>query len=99
MALFGSAACSGELPLSGAKVDLVNSMIGAECGATACSRNVRPLRRDRRAARIAGETGARNGAAFRHHGRGHSSAVQSGRPCRFDTTKAAQPRAAADRFG
>jgi hypothetical protein len=38
-ALFGSATCCVELPLSGQKADLVNSMIGAECGATACSRN------------------------------------------------------------
>src|SRR6266404_1674552 len=40
LALFGSATCCVELPLSG-KSGLVNSMIGAECGATACSRNDR----------------------------------------------------------
>ena len=40
MALFVSTVCHGKLPLFGVKVDLVNFMIGAECGATACSRNV-----------------------------------------------------------
>jgi hypothetical protein len=38
--LFGSAACSRELPLSEQTADLVNSTIGAECGAAAFSRYV-----------------------------------------------------------